>query len=190
VVTGLHPRKSGRTPCRWRTVPLFFAPALLLASAPSPQAGAHLDGLLSNPPFGALQASSRNPENPATDSFELRGIVVLGAKPAFSIHDATSNRAVWIGLDETLNGIRVRNYDEAHQTVDLIKEGKAMTLQLKRSVVLTQSPSRPAKPQEDTSTAPVEKSAAASHATLRSIRDGLRSSRAQQRERQSAAIPQ
>ena len=125
-----------------RRVSIFlFAAAGLL---PSPGARAVPESLLRNSPF--QPTGSAAPTTAPPSRLELRGLFSEGGVPRFSIFDAGSSRAYWIGLNEADGGIRVVSYDAASSSIMVEADGQAQRLVMKEAQIVALAVPSPTQP--------------------------------------------
>lgn len=103
----------------------------------SPCASANGSGLTSTSPFLPAAASSKSGDDLAAWSLELRGIVTGPEGPLFSIHDLTTKKAVWVGLNEGGREFVVRKYQVVAGRDQILVEshGLMRTLEFRRATI-------------------------------------------------------
>lgn len=93
------------------------------------------ESLLRNSPFlpaGNVPAVG----SPQSGRIELRGIVKLGESPRFALVDTSTNRAAWLAVGESDNGLKVVAYDAAAEAVTIELEGQSARLTLKEAQIV------------------------------------------------------
>lgn len=98
-----------------------------------------LQNLLTASPFsgGAAVGSAGG----GTSALEFRGVFADQGEYFFSLYEASSHRALWVGLNEAGNAFTVHSYDAATETVTAEYQGRAMTLTLLRAKIVALAPS-------------------------------------------------
>ena len=96
-----------------------------------------LNGLLNNSPFGASRANSAAGTGTG-DPLEFRAVLEEGGKQFYSIYEAATKRSTWMELNDPVNGLSVKGYDAAHDTVTVDFRGKSMSLAIKRAAPVAQ----------------------------------------------------
>ena len=101
--------------------------------------GSAEESLITNPPFKPVidRASSRSyAQNISTQGsinqqYELASILGIGGDMKFSIHNKKTNKPIWIGMGETVEGIRVESYDPEKVGVVVAQGGDRELLTLR-----------------------------------------------------------
>lgn len=132
---------------------LFAATGWLLAAHPLAAVTGASDpfsGLRDNSPFDP--PGTKAVAAPADDALEFRGMVMETGGSFFSIYDKASHRSTWVESNNPANGLSVKRYDAAHESVIVEYQGKPVTLSLKRATVTlippTPAPPDPASPSQ------------------------------------------
>jgi len=99
-------------------------------------ASAAPDSLVRNSPF----TPAGGPATPAATQaprLELRGMFSLGGAPSFAIFDTTTQKAFWLGLNQTEGNVRVTGYDPAANAVTAEVDGQPQRLVMKEAQIIT-----------------------------------------------------
>lgn len=96
---------------------------------------ADLQTLIDRSPF-APPASQNAMENPTQEQsvLEFRGMVVDAGGTAYSVFDATANKARWLRVGEG-DTFKVKQYDSASSQLEIEQQGKTLKLPLKRATI-------------------------------------------------------
>jgi len=97
-----------------------------------------LNGLLNNSPFGASRSNAVAGTGMG-DPVEFRAVLEEGGKQFYSIYEAATKRSTWMELNDPVNGMSVKSYDVAHDTVTVDFHGKSMSLAIKRAAPVAQA---------------------------------------------------
>ncbi len=92
-----------------------------------------LQNLLSASPFSA-GAAAGNGEG-GTSALEFRGVFADQGEYFFSLYETSTQRALWVGLNEAGNAFTVHAYDTTTETVTAEYQGRALTLMLLRAKI-------------------------------------------------------
>ncbi len=105
---------------------LSITPALVVAS----NVPAQFSYLANHSPFGLSGASSPG-RAPLADPLEFRAVLEENGKHYFSVLETNSQRSTWVELNNSANGISVKNYSPTENTVSVEYRGLSLVLPLK-----------------------------------------------------------
>jgi hypothetical protein len=89
-------------------------------------------------PPGTVGGEQTQAEVPST--LEFRGVVRDGGGLSFSVFDATANRGYWLREGQDGQAIEVRQYLAQENRLEVVHQGRPLTLELKRAAIQTGAP--------------------------------------------------
>ena len=96
------------------------------------------ESLITNPPFKPVARENDRPapQNIATQGslnqrFELASILNIGGSLSFSVHDKKTNKPMWIGIGDEIDGIRIESYDSEQSGIVVSQGGQRELLLLR-----------------------------------------------------------
>ena len=96
------------------------------------------ESLITNPPFKPVQRESSRPapQNITTQGslnqrLELASILNIGDQLRFSVHDKKTNKPMWLGIGEEIDGIRIESYDPGQSGIVVSQGGQRELLLLR-----------------------------------------------------------
>jgi hypothetical protein len=100
-----------------------------------------LQTLVDRSPFAPAGQASGTPTAPAeAATLEFRGLVVDASGASYSVFDMTAQKGKWLRAGDTEGPMRVKSYDEATNTLEVEQNGRAVKLELKRSLITAGQP--------------------------------------------------
>jgi hypothetical protein len=108
--------------------------SLCLCTAAPAVAAVNLQTLIDRSPFAPPpdQAASEGPTEQGV--LEFRGMVEEGGQRAYSVFDATANKARWLMVGEG-DTFKVKSFDPSTNQLEIEQQGKSVKLALKRSTI-------------------------------------------------------
>jgi hypothetical protein len=128
----------------------------LLPFANATTVSKQFSGLLSNSPFGKPAVDPAD-TSVIVDKLEFRAVLEEKNGRYFSFFEVSPKRSTWVGMNERVNEILVREYDAGKMTIRVDYHGESLTLPLKGGKRLawtaasTPTPAPRAAPAEDSS---------------------------------------
>lgn len=169
-----------------RVLPPLLALALVL-SAGAQSAAPSLPGLVANSPFGA-PAATGSPA--AATPLEFRGTFVDGGERFFSILDAASRRAEWVGLNEPGRTFTVKAYDAEQESVSVEFQGRLLELKLHPARIgIAAAPTATANPSPGAPVAASPLPSTSEAQRLAQVAEEIRRRRALRQQAQQAQTP-
>lgn len=111
-------------------------------STPLASMGAgQLDSLLNSTLFGS--AKSGQPADAGNQPLEFRGVSEIDGQQLFSIYDTATKRSSLLTLNDTSNDVVIKSYDADTHAVNLMQNGKALSLTLKSGPRIAQNMTPP-----------------------------------------------
>ena len=88
-----------------------------------------LTGLLARSPFGS---TATNPASTiaVNQPLEFRAVLEEQGTQIFSIYDTATRRSTWVNLNYLTDGLRIEAYDDVHECIMVLYQGKTLRLSL------------------------------------------------------------
>ena len=74
-------------------------------------------------------------DQPANDTFELKGFSSTGKKILVCVYDSQAKRSHWIAVDATVEGIKIVAFDPAKEEATITVGGQKKTLRMRKPSV-------------------------------------------------------
>lgn len=74
-------------------------------------------------------------DQPASDTFELKGFSSTGKKILVCVYDSQAKRSHWIAVDDTVEGIKIVAFDAAKEEATITVGGQKKTLRMRKPSV-------------------------------------------------------
>jgi hypothetical protein len=74
-------------------------------------------------------------DQPASDTFELKGFSSTGKKILVCVYDSQAKRSHWIAVDATVEGIKIVAFDAAKEEATITVGGQKKTLRMRKPSV-------------------------------------------------------
>ncbi len=182
-----------------RSLPFLALLTIPVLAQPTPAAApaASLQNLVANSPFGPL-ASGPAGGPPTATPLEFRGTFVDGNERFFSILDAGSRRAEWVGLNESGRPFVVKSFDPDKESIAVEFQGRVLDLKLRDARIVAApmaaapaapNPGQPQPPGQPTPGAPTVSVSTTEAQRLAQVAEEIRRRRALRQQATSQPPP-